>query len=80
MECKKYKDDIISSIMEVLTSHDYETEFNDSKTEIRVETDNLDEVNQIINDELTSVPTNVKQILIDTYKTKSAVYVRLKFK
>lgn len=84
LECKKYKDDIISSIMEILSNHDYETEFNDNKTEIRVETDDIEntfnDVNNIINDELVSVPSNVKQILLDTYKTKNGVYIRLKFK
>ncbi len=81
MECKKYKDDIITSIIDSLSSHDFEAEINNnSKTEIYVKTDNLSKVNDIINDEVDSVPDNVKSMLIDTYRTKEGIYIRLKFK
>lgn len=81
MECKKYKDNIITSIIDSLSSHDLKAEINNnSKTEIYVKTDNLSKVNDIINDEVDSVPDNVKSMLIDTYRTKEGIYIRLKFK
>ena len=81
MECKKYKDDIITSIIDSLSSHNFEAETtNESKTEIYVKTDNLSKANDIIKDEVDSVPDDVKNILIDTYRTKEGIYIRLKFK
>lgn len=80
IECKKYKDNIISSIIEILSNHNYETELNDNETEIHIKTNDLSSVNTIISDELESVPDNVKKVLIDTYRTKEGVYIRLKFK
>ena len=81
LECKKYKDDIITSIIDSLSSHSFEAEItNNSKTAIYVKTDNLSKVNDIINDEVDSVPDDIKSMLIDTYRTKEGIYIRLKFK
>ena len=77
VECKNYKDKIIPKITSSLEDKGFNVS-SSSNNEIFIETDDLTKINSIISD--MDIPSEVKNVIIDTYKTKEGVYVRLKFK
>lgn len=79
VECRQYKDSIMTKIINLLAKHKIESTPNDTNSEIYVNSKNLSEINSIINDEL-DIPSNVIDVLIDVYQTKKGIYIRLKFK
>ena len=76
-ECKTYKNEIIPMIISALNDHGYDVE-RQSNDELFIDTNNLTEINSIIRE--IDIPTSVKGIIIDAYKTTQGVYIRLKFK
>lgn len=78
-ECKTYKDDIIPRIISLLESNGYNAHADKNHNEILVDADNLSKINNLIQKEL-DIPEDIKDIIIDTHRTKDGIYIRLKFK
>lgn len=77
VECKTYKDKIIPKIISALNENGYQVETK-TNNELFIDTDKLTEINSIIRE--IDIPSSVKDIIIDSYKTAQGVYIRLKFK
>lgn len=76
--CKEYSGKIMDDISDILYSHKYNFEIDDSKSEIIIPDtqDSKDEIETLIESSLT-IPKMITGMMVQVKKVKQSVFIRL---